>query len=341
MNAGPPVASEASEPLPKAVLDKRPLLLVPVLMLLALALVGTPSTWVTLTVAGLCMGLIIFVMTSGLTLVFGLMHILNFGHGVFITVGAFAAATLLALMPGLTQSTSFLPNIAAVIAAIVGTVFLVGCAGWVFERVIVRPTGGDPLKLILTTMGGMIIGQELVKVVWGVDPVTVSPPPALTGSFVIGGAVIETYRLLAAAVGLILFAALFLVLQRTKIGLLIRAGVQNREMVESLGYRVRSLFSLVFVAGCALAGVGGVLWGMYQQTLTAEMGGGTLVLAIIVVVIGGLGSIGGCLIGSLLVGLLDNYVSFLFPKVALVSTVLLMVAVLFWRPQGLYPLGKD
>lgn len=329
------------EPLPKTSIDKGPLVLVPLLMAAALALVGTSSTWVTLTVAGLSMGMIIFVMTSGLTLVFGLMHILNFGHGVFITLGGFLAATLLALMPGWTHSSSFLLNIAALVAVILGTLVLVSCAGWVFDRLIIRPSGGDSLKLILTTMGGMIIGEELVKVVWGVDPITVTPPAALVGSLTLGASVFEKFRLLAAVFGLCLFALIVTVLQRTKIGLLIRAGVQNREMVESLGYHVRRLFTAVFIAGCALAGVGGVLWGLYQQTLTAQTGANTLVLAIIVVVIGGLGSIGGCLIGALLVGLLDNYVSFLFPKVALLSTVLLMVGILFWRPQGLYPLGKE
>jgi ABC-type branched-subunit amino acid transport system permease subunit len=123
-------------------------------------------------------------------------------------------------------------------------------------------------------------------------------------------------------------------LSRTKIGLLIRAGVQDREMVESLGYRIRRLFVGVFVVGSALAGLGGVMWGLYQQSVTPQMGAQVNILIFIVIIIGGLGSPGGALIGALLVGLMANYTGFLAPKVALFSNIALMVAVLLWRPQG-------
>jgi branched-chain amino acid transport system permease protein len=126
-------------------------------------------------------------------------------------------------------------------------------------------------------------------------------------------------------------------LSRTKVGLLIRAGVQDREMVESLGYRIRRLFVGVFVAGSALAGLGGVMWGLYQQAVSAQIGAQVNVLIFIVIIIGGLGSTLGCFIGALLVGLLANYTGFLAPTVALFSNIALMVAVLMWRPQGLYP----
>ncbi|MCZ8076778.1 MAG: branched-chain amino acid ABC transporter permease, partial [Paucibacter sp.] len=129
-------------------------------------------------------------------------------------------------------------------------------------------------------------------------------------------------------------------LNRTKLGLLIRAGVQDREMVESLGYRVRRLFVAVFVGGSALAGLGGVMWGLYQQGVTPQIGAQVNVLIFIVIIIGGLGSTVGCLVGALLVGLLANYTGFLAPKLALFSNIGLMVAVLMWRPQGLYPLGQ-
>ncbi len=130
------------------------------------------------------------------------------------------------------------------------------------------------------------------------------------------------------------------VLTRTKIGLLVRAGVEDGEMVQALGYRIRRLFVMVFVAGSALAGLGGVMWGLYQQTITAQMGQEVMILVFIVVIIGGLGSVGGCFIGALLVGLLANYVAFLAPKVALVSNIGLMVAILMWRPEGLYAVVK-
>jgi branched-chain amino acid transport system permease protein len=132
------------------------------------------------------------------------------------------------------------------------------------------------------------------------------------------------------------FAVLFLLLIRTKIGLLIRAGVENRDMVESLGYRIRRLFVAVFAAGSALAGLGGVMWGLYKETLSAAMGSETIVMIFIVIIIGGLGSVGGCFIGSLLMALVANYAGFLAPKFALVSNIVLMIAVLMWRPAGLY-----
>jgi len=141
-------------------------------------------------------------------------------------------------------------------------------------------------------------------------------------------------------VGLIVFAALWIVLNRTRIGLLVRAGVENPEMVESLGYRIRRLFVGVFVAGSGLAGLGGAMWAMYQEQVTPAMGMQVLVVVFIVVIIGGLGSVGGCFVGALLVGLMANYTGFLAPKLALGSNILLMVLVLLWRPRGLYPVGK-
>ncbi len=133
---------------------------------------------------------------------------------------------------------------------------------------------------------------------------------------------------------------MFWVLARTKLGLLIRAGVQDREMVESLGYRIERLFIGVFVAGSALAGLGGVMWGLYQQNVIPQMGAQVNVLIFIVIIIGGLGSTGGCFIGALLVGLLANYTGYLAPKVALFSNIGLMALILLWRPQGLYPVAK-
>ena len=152
----------------------------------------------------------------------------------------------------------------------------------------------------------------------------------------LGDVAIEKYRLVAVVVGLMVFAAMFLVLNRTKIGLLIRAGVENREMVEALGYRIRRLFVAVFAAGSALAGLGGVIWGLYKETLTASMGSEIMVMVFIVIIIGGLGSVGGCFIGALLMALVSNYVGFLAPKVALISHILLMTGVLMWRPAGLF-----
>ena len=141
-------------------------------------------------------------------------------------------------------------------------------------------------------------------------------------------------------VGLVVFVAMWLILNRTRLGLLIRAGVENREMVESLGYRIRRLFVGVFVAGSALAGLGGVMWALYQESVNAQIGMQMMVVLFIVLIIGGLGSVGGCFVGALLVGLVANYTGYLAPKLALGSNILLMVLVLLWRPRGLFPIGK-
>ncbi len=338
----PPVLPEVLLPaapdavLPAAKRDIAPLLLVPVLMLAMLPLVGSFPTWITLTVAGLAMGMMIFIMSSGLTLVFGLMDVLNFGHGAFVSVGAYAATMVLLPMRGWLEVDSLLLNLGVLGLAILVAMVVTGLLGWAFERIIIMPVYGQHLKQILITMGGMIVAEQLINVIWGAEQIPLPLPASLRGALVLGDAAVEKYRLVAVVVGLLVFAVMFLVLNRTKIGLLIRAGVENREMVEALGYRIRRLFVAVFAAGSALAGLGGVMWGLYKETLTAAMGGEMMVMVFIVIIIGGLGSVGGCFIGALLMALVTNYAGFLAPKFALVSNIVLMIAVLLWRPAGLF-----
>ncbi len=324
----------------KTNLDLKPLLLVPVLALLALPLVGSFDTWLTLSVAGLAMGMIIFIMASGLTLVFGLMDVLNFGHGVFIALGAFVATSVLSGMVDWTQSQELWRNLVAVGAAMMVAMIAAAVIGLAFERFIVRPVYGQHLKQILITMGGMIIGEEIIKVIWGPLQIALPLPEAMRGSLLWGDASLEKYRLMAVVVGLIVFALQAWTLSQTKVGLLIRAGVQDREMVEALGYKIRRLFVGVFVVGSGLAGLGGVMWGLYQQNVVPQIGAQVNVLIFIVIIMGGLGSTGGALIGALLVGLMANYTGFLLPKLALFSNIALMAAILLWRPQGGYPVAN-
>ena len=320
--------------------DWLPLVLILALAAGALPLVPSGSTWLTLTIAGLAMGMMIFMMASGLTLVFGLMDVMNFAHGAFISVGAYAAASVLIAMKGGMQAPSLAENLLAMAPALAAAVAVAGILGWVFERVVIRPVYGDHLKQILVTMGGLIVVEQLIHVVWGPDMIPLPKPATITGSVLFGDAAIERYRMLAVLVGLAVFAALWFILNGTRLGLLIRAGVENTEMVESLGYRVRRLFVGVFVAGSALAGLGGVMWAMYQESVSAGMGMQMMVVIFIVIIIGGLGSIGGCFAGALLVGLMTNYVGYLAPKLALGVNILLMVLILLWRPRGLYPASK-
>ena len=317
-----------------------PPLLVPLIVLLGLPFIGGLPQWLTLTLAGLSMGMMIFLMAAGLSLVFGLMDVLNFGHGAFITFGAFIAASVLIPLNAWVTADSLALNLLSVAVA-VGAAILFGIvAGFLFERVVIRPVYGQHLKQILITMGALIVAEQLVPVIWGALPVSVPVPNAFRGAVIVGDATLERYRLLAVAVGILVYIATYLTLTRTRIGLIIRAGVENREMVEALGYRVTAVFIGVFVAGSALAALGGVMWGFYREIITATVGNEVMILVFIVVIIGGLGSLRGSLVGALLVGLVNNYVGFLAPKLALGSTLLLMVLVLLWRPTGLYPATK-
>ncbi|GAC1522976.1 MAG: branched-chain amino acid ABC transporter permease [Collimonas sp.] len=317
-----------------------PQLLIPAVMLGSLALLPSLPTWTTLTVAGLAMGMMIFIMASGLTLIFGLMDVMNFGHGVFIALGAFVASSVLLPLAGWMQADNVALNLLAIGMAMAAAATVAGLLGWGFERVIIRPVYGMHLTQILITTGGLIIAEQLIHVIWGSEQIPLMRPASLRGSWIFGDVAIEKFRLIAMLLGLLIFISMWLILNRTKLGLLVRAGVENPDMVETLGYQIRRLFVGVFVAGSALAGIGGVLWGLYQETVTATMGAQLMVLIFIVIIIGGLGSVGGCFAGALLVGLLANYVGFLAPKVALGANILLMVLILLWRPQGLFPVAS-
>jgi branched-chain amino acid transport system permease protein len=295
------------------------------------------STWFTLTVAGLAMGMMIFLMASGLSLIFGLMDVLNFGHSAFVSFGAFIAASVLAATASWVAGDSAVLNIAALLLAIAAATAFGAVAGWFFERVVVKPVYKDHLRQILITIGALIVAEQLILAIWGGVPIAVPRPAVLEGSLLIGNVAIETYRIFAFALGLAVYLALHFVLNRTRVGLLIRAGVENREMVEALGFRIERLFIAVFMAGSALAAMGGAMWAGYQGLITPTLGAEMMILVFIVVIIGGLGSIEGSLLGAIMVGLTANYVAFLMPKMALASNMILMMAILLWRPYGLKP----
>lgn len=317
-----------------------PILLVPALMLAGFFAIPVTSSWLTLTVAGLAMGMMIFVIASGMTLVFGLMDVINFGHGAFISFGAFVGVSVLLMLGTLTGAPSLMLNLLAVMLAVAAAMAVTGVLGWGFERVIVRPVYGSHLKQILVTMGGLIVAEQMIYVLWGGHEIVINRPDTLKGAITFAGAALEKYRLLAVGVGLVVFLSMRAVLRRTKLGLIVRAGVENPEMVQALGYDITRVFVGVFIAGSALAGLGGVMWALYQEVITAHMGNEIMILVFIVVIIGGLGSVEGCFIGALTVGLVQNYTAFLEPKLALVSNIALMVAILMWRPMGMVPVVK-
>lgn len=315
--------------------ESLPYLVLPLLVLVAL-LGMSFSTWLTLTVAGLAMGCMLFLAAIGLTLIFGLMDVLNFAHGGFVTLGAFIVVAVLG-----TGSLAGL-GIAAALGVVALAIALAAGAGagvgLVFERLLIRRIAGAPLRQILITVGGGIILQQLLIIVFGAEPLPLPRPLALRGSVIVAGAPLERYRLMVCVLGLVIYAATHLALNRTRLGLLIRAAVENREMVEALGFRASTLFRLVFAAGTALAAVGGVIFALYAGMVTADLGGEIIILVFIVVIIGGLGSVNGCFLASLLLGLANNYVGFLAPKLALGTDIALMLIVLLWRPRGLLPM---
>jgi branched-chain amino acid transport system permease protein len=341
----PPPAPSANQPASRAGLRAWLSHYGPHLLPVALALVALAAipftTWASLTLAGLSLGVIVFMMAAGLGLVFGLMDVLNFAHGAFITFGAFVAASVLAALSTWTQAESWALNLAVMAACGVASAAVAGLLGYATERVIIRPVYGAHLKQILVTVGVLIVAEQVVPVIWGGVPVAVPRPAMLQGSLLLGPVAIEKYRLAALATGLVVYAAIVVVLSWTRVGLLIRAGVQNREMVEALGYRIRTVFVGVFIAGSALAGFGGAMWGMYHELVTAALGGEVLILTFIVVIIGGPGSTSGAFVAALIVGLTGNYVGYLAPKLALGSNILVMLAILMWRPTGLLPASRN
>ena len=317
--------------------------LIVIALLLSPLVVIEPRTYLTLTVAGLAMGMLIFLVASGLSLIFGLMDVLNFAHGAVFSWGAYAgftAAVLLNQRWGWAASPSVLLNALLLLAAIAAAVLVTVVLGILLERVIVRPVYGQHLFQILITLGATIVLEELIRIAWGPNDQVMPVPATLMGSWDVADVIVLRFPVAAIALGLVVYAATMLVLNRTRVGLIVRAGVENGEMVQVMGHNIHRYFTGVFAAGSALAGVGGLMWAMFSQSVRPSMGGEQLIFAFIVVIIGGLGSVTGSLVGAILVGLSYNYVAFLVPKAAIGVTMALMVIVLLIRPTGLYGAGR-
>jgi branched-chain amino acid transport system permease protein len=272
---------------------------------------------------GLATGMLIFLLAAGLTLIFGLMDVLNFAHGGLFAWGAYAGASTFA------ATGSFM---LAVLAALVAGALL----GLMMERFIIQPVYGNHVQQILITLGVMIVLGEMLKVVWGPNQLSAGSPAWLTGSWNLDGIVIIKYRLFIIAVGLLVLASLHLLMTKTKLGLVVRAGVANKEMVQALGINIKAVFAYVFMLGSALAAAGGALFAPYSGVVYAEMGLEFGILAFIVVVIGGMGNLLGSAFASLLVGLSGAFMAYYVPDLALAVNMLLMVIVLLFKPSGLF-----
>jgi branched-chain amino acid transport system permease protein len=278
------------------------------------------------TLNGLQLGVQLFLMAAGLTLVFGIMNMINLTHGSLFMVGAFLAAAMLA------QTGSFW---LALLIAVPATAL----AGALLEAAVLRRFyHRSHLDQVLVTFGLIMVINELVRMVWGPVPVPMPVPSFLGGSVaIVGGVTYPSFRLAILAVGLLVAVGLYVVVVHTRVGMWVRAGASNRSIASAMGVNVELVFSLVFAAGAALAGLAGIMAGPISA-VQVGMGEPVLILALVVTVIGGIGSIKGAFIAAVMIGLADTFGRVLLPP-ALGSMIIfmMMAAILAWRPRGLFP----
>jgi branched-chain amino acid transport system permease protein len=280
------------------------------------------SLWLVLAVNSLTLGGLLFLLSAGFSLIFGLMKIPNLTHGSFFMLGAYLAASLIAR--GLDFWT------AAIVAGL-----LVAAFGGVVERLILRRLPGAELAQVLVTLGLSFMIADVCLMVWTGDPVRIDTPRALRGASSVLGLPFPTYRLAISVIAVIFAAALWALLERTRLGAMIRAGVDDPAMARVAGIRVSRLFTVVFCLGAWLAGFAGVIGAPILSVypgLDQEM----LPLALVVVILGGSGSLLGSFVGSFVVGFLYNFGQAMLPELAYVVLFLPMLIVLVVRPQGLF-----
>ena len=280
------------------------------------------SLWLVLAVNSVTLGGLLFLLSAGFSLIFGLMRIPNLTHGSFFMLGGYFAASLIEWGLG------FWP--AAIVSGL-----LVAALGGVIERLILRRLAGAELAQVLVTLGLSFMIADVCLKVWTGDPVRIGTPPALQGVTSVGSFAFPTYRLVISLVAVAFAVALWLLMDRTRLGAMIRAGVDDPDMARVAGIRVSRLFTIVFCLGAWLAGFAGVIGGPILSVypgLDQEM----LPLALVVVILGGSGSLLGSLVGSFIVGFLYNFGQAMFPELAYVVLFLPMLIVLVVRPQGLF-----
>ena len=269
-------------------------------------------------------GLLLFLLASGLTLIFGIMGVINLAHGSFYMIGAYMA---FALSPLLGQH-----FITMLLAGVALTVVLGYALEWAFFSYLYER---EHLQQVLMTFGLILVFEELRSLLAGNDVHGVPLPGWLSGSFSLGGLMgYPWYRLFASGVCLLVALALYWVVNRTRLGMMVRAGASNRDMVRGLGIDVKRLYRIVFAIGVALAALAGMI-AAPMSSVYPGMGGNVLIICFVVVVIGGIGSITGALLASLLVGFVDTFGKLFFQELSGMSVYLLMAVVLVWRPQGL------
>ena len=278
--------------------------------------------WIIQTLNSVAFGGLLFLLSSGFSLIFGLMRIPNLAHGAFFMLGAYFGYTLLQL------------KLHFWLAALVGGIG-VGLIGIIMERVVLRRLAGNEQGQVLVTLGVSFIIADICLLVWTGDPMPLAAPPSLRPPLRLGGLAFPTYRLVVLAIALAAALALYLLMERTRLGAMIRAGVDDPQMASAVGIPVSRLFSTVFCLGAALAGAGGVIGGPIMSAypgLDADM----LPLALIVVILGGVGSLLGAFVGAFITGFVYTFGVALLPDLAYFVLFLPMVLVLVFLPQGLF-----
>lgn len=299
------------------------------------------SLLITQLLNGLQLGLLLFLLASGLTLIFGIMDFINLSHGSFYMIGAYFCGTIVAF------TGSFLLGI---LIGLLG-VFIVGAlVEWFIARKLYRE---DHLDHVLVTFGLILIFDTLVHILWGASGMAIPLPDVLNGQITLGGLVLPTYRSLIIVAGLLVAAILYVLVAKTRLGMLIRAGASNRTMVEALGVNINRLFLIVFALGAAMAGLAGMLIAPITEA-SIGMGNDIIIVAFVVVIVGGIGSVKGAFYAALILGMIDtlsrSYLDVLLglampaeysetaaPAISAMLIYILMAAVLAFRPQGLFP----
>jgi len=310
-----------------------------VLLLLPLTKMGF-KTYLTLTIAGCAMGMMLFLIASGLSVIFGLMDVINFAHGACFAFGAYAGFSTFNVLHAWVDANSWFLNFAAFMCAILAAVAVGLVIGILLERFIVRYVYGSHLFQILITFGASVVLVEFIKIIWSPNDEVMAVPLTFQGNWDVFDVIILRYPIITIFLGLIVYGIIQTVLKKTKVGKIVRAGVEDAEMVQAMGHNIFLIFTGVFAVGVAFAAMGGLTISIWSRSVYPDMGGWYLIFAFIVVIIGGLGSITGSLVGALIVGLAYNYVAYIVPWAAAGVNILIMVIILLIRPTGLFAAGK-
>ncbi len=268
--------------------------------------------------------MLLFLLSIGLTVIFGLLHFINLAHGALYMMGAYIGISIATA----TGNYWFAFALAPVMVALIGALL--------YWALLDRLRNAGHMSQVLVTFGLILIFIELVRIIWGDVELGLQTPPIFSGSTDLLNVTYPTYRLFIIGLGALMMGVLWLILNRTQIGAIIRASVENETMASSLGINVEQLFFTVFCIGCALAGLAGIV-AVPVFAATTSMGVDILIPALIVVVIGGLGSLQGAILGAFIVGFLDVFGAVFFPQIAAVTSYILLAVILILRPQGLLP----